>query len=103
MDQNYTYITLVHRRKQKFILRKICILVWQIKFDISTEFLVGIVGFIGPVKGTNNFEALRSITFYTNNGRSGPYGDEIGHAFTSNVAAGKVVGFYLDAIGVHME
>uniref|UniRef100_A0A7N2M424 Jacalin-type lectin domain-containing protein n=2 Tax=Quercus lobata TaxID=97700 RepID=A0A7N2M424_QUELO len=80
-----------------------------IKFDISTEFLVGVVGFSGPVKGTDNFEALRSITFYTNNGRYGPYGDEIGHAFTSSVAAGKVVGFhgrsgvYLDAIGVHME
>ena len=39
----------------------------------------------------------------------GPNGDEIGQAFTSSVAPGRVVGFhgrsgaYLDAIGVHME
>ncbi|KAM3749711.1 hypothetical protein ACB098_05G208000 [Castanea mollissima] len=80
-----------------------------IKLEVSKEFLVRIVGFYGPVKGSDSFKALRSITFYTNKAKYGPYGDEIGHAFTSSVAAGKVVGFhgrsgvYLDAIGVHME
>nr|POF08093.1 agglutinin [Quercus suber] len=59
--------------------------------------------------GSDSFKALRSITFYTNKAKYGPYGVEIGHAFTSSVAPGKVVGFhgrsgvYLDAIGVHME
>ncbi|KAM3758470.1 hypothetical protein ACB098_01G046300 [Castanea mollissima] len=71
----------------------------RIKLDESRDFLVGIVGFYGPVNGNDSFEALRSITFYTNNGKYGPFGDEIG----------EVVGFhgrsgvYLDAIGVHME
>ncbi|KAL0012775.1 hypothetical protein SO802_007883 [Lithocarpus litseifolius] len=80
-----------------------------IKLEVSKEFLVRIAGFYGPVNGSNSFKALRSITFYTNKAKYGPFGDEIGHAFTSSVAAGKVVGFhgrsgvYLDAIGVHME
>ena len=71
--------------------------------------MVCIAGFYGPVKGSDSFKALRSITFYTNKAKYGPYGDEIGDAFTSSVATGKVVGFhgrsgvYLDAIGVHME
>ncbi|KAF3962766.1 hypothetical protein CMV_012761 [Castanea mollissima] len=81
----------------------------RIKLDESRDFLVGIVGFYGPVKGNDSFEVLRSITFYTNNSKYGPFGDEIGNAFTSSVTTGKVVGFhgrsgvYLDAIRVHME
>ncbi|KAL4629030.1 hypothetical protein ACB092_05G279700 [Castanea dentata] len=82
---------------------------FNIKLEVSKEFLVCIVGFYGPVKGSDSFKALRSITFYKNKAKYGPYGVEIGHAFTSSVAPGKVVGFhgrsgvYLDAIGVHME
>lgn len=93
--------------KYKLIL--FWILGWQIKLDASTEFLVGIMGFYGPVKGNDDYEALRSITLYTNNGRYGPFGEEIGTSFTSSASRGKVVGFhgrsgiYLDAIGVHME
>ena len=82
---------------------------WQIKLDASTEFLVGIMGFYGPVKGNDDdYEALRSITLYSNNGRYGPFGEEIGTSFTSSASRGKVVGFhgrsgiYLDAISVHM-
>ncbi|KAF3949947.1 hypothetical protein CMV_024242 [Castanea mollissima] len=81
----------------------------KIKLDASTEFLVGIMGFYGPVKGNDDYEALRSITLYTNNGRYGPFGEEIGTSFTSSASRGKVVGFhgrsgiYLDAIGIHME
>ena len=84
-------------------------LVWKIKLEVSTEFLVHIAGFYGPIEGNDSFNALRSITFYTNKTKYGPFGDEIGHAFTTSVAPGKVVGFhgrrgvYLDAIGVHME
>ncbi|KAL4629028.1 hypothetical protein ACB092_05G279500 [Castanea dentata] len=80
-----------------------------IKLEVSKEFLIRIAGFYGPVEGSGSFKALRSITFYTNKAKYGPYGDEIGQAFTSSVAPGRVVGFhgrsgaYLDAIGVHME
>ena len=65
---------------------------WQIKLDASTEFLVGIMGFYGPVKGNDDYEALRSITLYTKNGRYGPFGEEIGTSFTSSASRGKVVG-----------
>ncbi|XP_075666048.1 agglutinin-like [Castanea sativa] len=81
----------------------------KIKLEVSKEFLVCIAGFCGPVKGSDSFKALRCITFYKNKAKYGPYGVEIGHAFRSSVASGKVVGFhgrsgvYLDAIGVHME
>ncbi|KAM3749720.1 hypothetical protein ACB098_05G208500 [Castanea mollissima] len=86
-----------------------CDQIKTIKLEVSEEFLVRIAGFYGPVKGRDSFKALRSITFYTNKAKYGPYGDEIGDAFTSSVTSGKVVGFhgrsgvYLDAIGVHME
>ena len=71
--------------------------------------MIRIAGFYGLVEGSGSFKALWSITFYTNKAKYGPYGDEIGQAFTSSVAPGRVVGFhgrsgaYLDAIGVHME
>ncbi|KAM3749713.1 hypothetical protein ACB098_05G208100 [Castanea mollissima] len=80
-----------------------------IKLEVSKEFLIRIAGFYGPVERSDSFKALRSITFYTNKAKYGPYGDEIGQAFTSSVAPRRVVGFhgrsgaYLDAIGVHME
>uniref|UniRef100_A0A7N2KSA7 Jacalin-type lectin domain-containing protein n=1 Tax=Quercus lobata TaxID=97700 RepID=A0A7N2KSA7_QUELO len=64
----------------------------EIKLDASTEFLVGIMGFYGPVKGNDDYEALRSITLYTKNGRYGPFGEEIGTSFTSSASRGKVVG-----------
>ncbi|KAM3701879.1 hypothetical protein ACJW31_05G209200 [Castanea mollissima] len=86
-----------------------CDQIKTIKLEVSEEFLVRIAGFYGPVKGCDSFKALRSITFYTNKAKYGPYGDEVGDAFTSSVTGGKVVGFhgrsgvYLDAIGVHME
>ena len=72
--------------------------------------MIRIAGFYGPVERSGSFKALRSITFYTKKkAKYGPNGDEIGQAFTSSVAPGRVVGFhgrsgaYLDAIGVHME
>ncbi|TXG55016.1 hypothetical protein EZV62_020272 [Acer yangbiense] len=50
-------------------------------------------------------EAVRSITFYSNKGKYGPFGLEIGKSFSSTLSNGKVVGFhgrsgvYFDAIG----
>ena len=95
--------------RSKQAANPICILVWQIKLEVSTEFLVRIAGFYGPIEGNDSFNALTSITFYTNKTKYGPFGDEIDHAFTTSVAPGKVAGFhgrsdvYLDAIGAHME
>ncbi|KAL5756546.1 hypothetical protein ACOSQ2_021292 [Xanthoceras sorbifolium] len=72
--------------------------------------LIGISGFYGPLDGNCCLEVVRSISFYTNKGKYGPFGTEIGTFFNSTVSNGKVVGFhigksgeYLDAIGVHME
>lgn len=52
---------------------------------------------------------LKSLTFFSNRGKYGPFGEETGIYFTSATTEGKVVGFhgrsgsYLDAIGVHMQ
>ncbi|KAH7565667.1 hypothetical protein JRO89_XS09G0242100 [Xanthoceras sorbifolium] len=75
----------------------------------SCENLIGISGFYGPLDGNCCLEVVRSISFYTNKGKYGPFGTEIGTFFNSTVSNGKVVGFhgksgeYLDAIGVHVE
>ncbi|KAK0595901.1 hypothetical protein LWI29_010943 [Acer saccharum] len=81
----------------------------NIKLDCSNEYLVGMVGFYGPIEENGGFEAVRSISFYTNKEKYGPFGTEIGTGFGSPTFNGKIVGFhgrsgaYLDAIGVHME
>lgn len=82
----------------------------QIRVDGTSEFLVSVEGFYGPVEGKNGCEAIKCITFYSNKRRYGPYGgEEIGTHFSSAQSVGKIVGFfgragsYLNAIGVHME
>lgn len=51
---------------------------------------------------------IKSLTFYTNKGKHGPYGEEQGPSFSNKMDAGKIVGFhgregfFLDAIGVHV-
>ncbi|KAJ0638563.1 putative jacalin-like lectin domain-containing protein [Helianthus annuus] len=81
----------------------------NIKLD---EYLIGISGFYGPVKGSDGLEAIASIRFHTNKKTHGPFGDERGVGYTcysSTACPGKVVGFhgrsngFLSAIGVHME
>ncbi|KAK3199942.1 hypothetical protein Dsin_023357 [Dipteronia sinensis] len=75
----------------------------------SCEYLVGITGFYGHIDGNCCLEVVRSVSFYTNKGKYGPFGSEIGTFFNSPVSNAKVVGFhgrsgeYLDAIGVHVE
>ncbi|KAL5847636.1 hypothetical protein ACOSQ3_011160 [Xanthoceras sorbifolium] len=84
-------------------------IVLGIKLDSTSEHLVGIMGFYGPIEGNCGFEAVRSVSVYTNKGKYGPFGDEIGIFFSSPVISGKVIGFhgrsgvYLDAIGVYIE
>lgn len=60
--------------------------------------------------GEEETEGVRSISFYTNLGKYGPFGREIGKCFQSPVLnGGKIVGFHgrsgfrLDALGVHVE
>ncbi|KAK4837994.1 hypothetical protein QYF36_010206 [Acer negundo] len=78
----------------------------------EAEVLVGISGFYGALDGNccGEYQVVRSISFYTNKGKYGPYGTEIGTCFNSPVSTNaKVVGFhgrsgeYLDAIGVHVQ
>ncbi|MFS7911627.1 putative jacalin-like lectin domain-containing protein [Helianthus anomalus] len=83
-----------------------------VNLDNHDEFITGISGFYGPVKGYNGLEAIASISFHTNKMIHGPFGEERGAAyvyFCSTPSPGKVVGFhgrnngFLGAIGVHME
>ncbi|XP_059279118.1 agglutinin-like [Lycium ferocissimum] len=81
----------------------------KIIIDGKNEFLIGIEGFYSPVNDNGGLDAIRQIAFYTNKGKYGPYGAEIGTYFSSSAARGKITGFhgrsgvYLNAIGVHME
>lgn len=51
---------------------------------------------------------IKSLTFHTTKSYYGPYGEEQGQTFSSNLKEGKIVGFhgrkglFLDAIGVHV-
>ncbi|KAL5203031.1 hypothetical protein ABZP36_013983 [Zizania latifolia] len=80
----------------------------QIKLDYPHEVLTCVYGYYN----TNREEGprvLRSITFISNRGKYGPFGEEVGAYFSSAKTEGKVVGFHgrsgqhLDAIGVHMQ
>ena len=87
---------------------------FQIKFEYPQEVLSYISGYYGSVGGDEcKSRAVKSLTFHTNRGVYGPYGEEIGTHFTSATAiaktqqSAKVVGFHgnsgchLYAIGVH--
>lgn len=79
----------------------------QIVFDYPSEILTHITGTYWPLMymGPN---VIKSLTFHTNRGKHGPYGDEQGPSFTSKMNEGKIVGFhgkeglFLDAIGVYV-
>ncbi|XVE56105.1 hypothetical protein DITRI_Ditri03aG0210600 [Diplodiscus trichospermus] len=79
----------------------------HIIFDYPSEILTHITGTFGPLMymGPN---IIKSLTFYTNKGKHGPYGDEQGPSFTNKMNEGKIVGFhgreglFLDAVGVHV-
>ncbi|KAK3231612.1 hypothetical protein Dsin_003493 [Dipteronia sinensis] len=82
---------------------------YRIKLDRSSEYLIGIMGYYRPIEGNGGFEAVCSLSFYTNKGKYGPFGDQIGMFFSSPLTNGKIIGFhgrsgdYLDALGIHME
>lgn len=82
----------------------------QIKFDYPNEILASVCGYHGSLTGDETKGGvINSLTFYTNKGKYGPYGEETGAFFTSTNAEGKIVGFhgrsgvYLNAIGVHLQ
>ncbi|KAK9073477.1 hypothetical protein SSX86_007801 [Deinandra increscens subsp. villosa] len=83
-----------------------------VNLDDKNEYLTGISGCYGPVKGYDGLDAIVSISFHTNKRTHGPYGEEKGAGyvhFCSTPFAGKIVGLhgksngFLSAIGVHVE
>ncbi|KAK9271407.1 hypothetical protein L1049_026997 [Liquidambar formosana] len=80
-----------------------------IKFEYPHEVLTHLSGYYGSLPGDGCTKVIKSLTFYSNRGKYGPYGEETGTFFASSKTDGKMVGFhgrsgcYLDAIGVHMQ
>ncbi|KAK4846442.1 hypothetical protein QYF36_017252 [Acer negundo] len=64
------------------------------KLDCLKEYIIEIMGYFGPVVENAGHETLCSITFYSNKGKYGPFGNEIGIAFSSPISDGKVVVFH---------
>ncbi|KAI8549682.1 hypothetical protein RHMOL_Rhmol06G0043500 [Rhododendron molle] len=83
----------------------------KIELDSAAgEVIAAIEGFYGPVKGSEGFEVITSMTIYTDRRKYGPFGEnETGTHFSSTASGGKAIGFfgrsgtYLNAIGVHMD
>jgi hypothetical protein len=79
----------------------------QIVFDYPSEILTHIVGSYGPLMYMGP-SVIKSLTFYTNKGKYGPYGEEQGSSFTTKLKAGKIAGIhgrkglFIDALGVHV-
>ncbi|XP_011028924.1 PREDICTED: uncharacterized protein LOC105128794 isoform X2 [Populus euphratica] len=79
----------------------------KIIFDYPYEILTRVTGTYGPLMymGPN---IIKSLTFYTNKGKHGPFGEEQGPTFTNKIDEGKIIGFHgregflLDAIGLHV-
>ncbi|KAJ9166061.1 hypothetical protein P3X46_020860 [Hevea brasiliensis] len=80
-----------------------------IKFEYPYEILTSVCGYYGSLTGDDSNSVIKSLTFYTNKGKYGPYGEEIGTFFPSTKTEGKIVGFhgrsgcYLNSVGVHMQ
>ncbi|KAL4285382.1 hypothetical protein GQ457_16G013480 [Hibiscus cannabinus] len=79
----------------------------RIMFDYPSEILTHVTGTFGPLMYVGR-NVIKSLTFYTNKGKHGPYGDEQGPCFSNKMKEGKIVGFhgreglFLDAFGVHV-
>ncbi|KAF8405295.1 hypothetical protein HHK36_010197 [Tetracentron sinense] len=79
----------------------------KIIFDYPSEILTHITGYYGPtmIMGPN---VIKSLTFHTTKKKYGPFGDEQGTSFSSNLKEGMIVGFhgrkgwFIDSIGVHV-
>lgn len=79
----------------------------QIVFDYPYEILTHITGNYGPPMLIGP-SVIKSLTFHTTKGKHGPFGEEQGTPFSTNMREGKIVGFhgrkgmFIDAIGVHV-
>ncbi|XP_058110546.1 jacalin-related lectin 3-like isoform X2 [Magnolia sinica] len=79
----------------------------KIVFDYPFEILTHITGYYGTtlIMGPT---AIKSLMFHTTKRKYGPFGEESGTFFSSNIKDGMVVGFhgrngwYIDSIGVHV-
>ncbi|KAL5999504.1 hypothetical protein ACLOJK_037789 [Asimina triloba] len=79
----------------------------KIVFDYPYEILTHISGYYGTtlIMGPT---AVKSLTFHTTKRKYGPFGDEQGTFFSTNLKEGMIVGFhgrcgwYIDSIGVHV-
>ncbi|MCL7040026.1 hypothetical protein MKW94_015620, partial [Papaver nudicaule] len=80
----------------------------KIVFDFPFEVLTHISGYYGTLMYMGP-TVIKSITFHTTTTTHGPYGDEQGTPFSSNLKQGKIVGFhgrkgyFVDSIGVHVN
>lgn len=81
----------------------------QINFDYPHEVLTGICGYHDSFTGDARKSVAKSLTFITNKGKYGPFGEETGTFFSSSDTEGKIIGFhgrsgcYLNSIGVHLH
>ncbi|KAF9686777.1 hypothetical protein SADUNF_Sadunf02G0025000 [Salix dunnii] len=79
----------------------------KIAFDYPSEILTHITGYYGStiLRGPT---VVKSLTFFTNKRKYGPFGDEQGISFSSGSNNGVIVGFhgrkgwFIDSIGVHV-
>ncbi|KAL8153919.1 hypothetical protein V2J09_011679 [Rumex salicifolius] len=110
--------------RQIYLSRNMCIVYIKVLYDQNglpvwgtrnggtggfktDKVLTHITGYYGPamVYGPNT---VQSLTFHTTKGKHGPYGEEQGTAFSTNLKEGRIVGFhgrrglFVDAIGVHV-
>uniref|UniRef100_A0A2P2ISF5 Jacalin-related lectin 3 n=1 Tax=Rhizophora mucronata TaxID=61149 RepID=A0A2P2ISF5_RHIMU len=80
----------------------------KIAFEYPSEILTRISGYYGPtiLRGPS---VVRSLSFYTNKRKYGPFGDERGIPFSSASNNGIIVGlhgregWFIDSIGVHVR
>ncbi|XP_031378847.1 uncharacterized protein LOC116194228 [Punica granatum] len=77
----------------------------QVALDYPNEFLISISGYI---EENYRFRVIRSLRFHSNRRMYGPFGEEMGTAFTiPPVDEGMIIGFFgncdevLDSIGTH--
>lgn len=86
---------------------------WILQIELEEkEHLVCISGYYGKTEGTEDVEAIKSLTFFTNKSKFEPIDAEVGKYLSTAYCysiSGEVVGFfshfssYLDAIGVDMR
>ncbi|XP_022894534.1 jacalin-related lectin 3 [Olea europaea var. sylvestris] len=80
----------------------------KIVFDYPSEILTHITGYYGPAMIMGP-EVIKSLIFHTTKGKYGPYGEEGGTYFSTNLKERMMIvgfhgrkGLFIDAIGFHV-